>query len=220
MEIRSGPKLLAVLLATSFTAAASGWWWQARSTPEPGSLAPLFKDLELRSGDVVFRRGRSLVSRSVLALDRGALFSHVGLLRVSGGRARVIHALPEGDDGSGGSIQIEPLDQFLATGRASAAAIYRLRSRSSVAEEAAAAAYGYLLAAVPFDDSFNASDDRALYCTELIWAAYREAGVDLVGSDFVELRTALRSGSYIFPSTLMKSRWLEELRTVARDRPL
>ncbi len=207
-------KILLLLLTTVI----AGFWWQARSETETSSLAPLFDGLELRSGDVVFRRGRSLVSHSVMTLDRESRFSHVGLLRVSNDRVQVIHALPEGEDGSGGSIQIESLKKFLATRRASAAALYRLRSPSqTIADAAAETAYGYLLAAVPFDDAFDAVDNSSLYCTELVWAAYREAGVDLVGSNFVELRTALRSGSFIYPSSLSESRLLQELRTVSRD---
>lgn len=201
------PACLLALLAASCARAPAA---------EPGSLAPLFDGLELRSGDLVFRRGRTMTSRSVLAVDPSPRYSHVGLIRVGDGAVRVVHALPpEGDGADAGGIVVEPLDAFLSLPAASAAAIYRLRAGSAAAGEAAAeAAWGYALAAVPFDQGFDLRSDRALYCTELVWAAYRRAGVDLVGGDLVRVRTAAGRGRYILPSTLTGSPLLAELRRV------
>ncbi len=211
---RKGLILASASMALSIAALTATLAIERQRSPSV-SLAPQFEGLELRSGDVVFRRGRSLVSRSVLALDRDSPFSHVGLIRLANGAARVVHALPPEDDNGAGGIVIEPLETFLSTDKASRAAIYRLHpGDSGIAEIAAEAAYRYALAGVPFDEGFDARDEHALYCTELIWAAYREAGVDLVGEDFVELRSAIRKGSYIFPSTLTKSPRLERLRLV------
>ena len=78
-------------------------------------------------------------------------------------------------------------------------------------------AYRYWQQAVPFDGDFDATSDRELYCTEMIWAAYREVGVDLVERDFVELSTAIRKGSFIMPSTLTGSRSLRLLRGVPSE---
>jgi uncharacterized protein DUF4878 len=82
---------------------------------DPAAFAP---------GDLVFRRGRSLVSQAVLAAEGGGEYSHVGVVAVSAGRVWVLHALPP-DEGEKGGVIAEPLEVFLAPQKASAGALYR-----------------------------------------------------------------------------------------------
>lgn len=179
----------------------------------------------LVSGDLVFRRGRSLLSRAVLTADGGSSYSHVGLVRVSAGVPLVVHALPPEDlrpgvshgPGDPGGVLAEPFSEFLAPARATAAAIYRLRDgeRAGIAARAAEAAYRRALRGTPFDSRFDLATEDSVYCTELVWRAFREAGLDVVDGHMDSLSIPLaRDRPYILPGRLLASRHFIRIRTL------
>lgn len=128
-----------------------------------------------RVGDVIMRRGESLISRGVLAVDRASDFSHVGVVVPSPeGEFSVVHALPR-RSGVGGQVIEEDLEAFLSPTRASAAAIYRIDAPDSVLEMAAIKAKA--LVGTPFDHTF--SNPEALYCTELVVEVFAAVGHQL-----------------------------------------
>jgi hypothetical protein len=168
-----------------------------------------FEAADFVSGDLLFRRGRSLISRAVLTVDRGTGYSHVGLVSVVGGQVWVLHAAPARGTEPGGAIA-EPLASFLAPGKASAAALYRLRSPLA-APAAERVAWGFVRARIPFDSAFDLSTPERLYCTEMVWRAYREAGVDLA-----PLQRA-RGEKYLLPSRLASSPYLQRIREFSEE---
>jgi hypothetical protein len=190
----------------------------SRSTPAPAPQAgrrPVLRvdGVEFLSGDLLFRRGRSLTSHAVLAADRETEYSHVGIVQVSRGRTWVIHTVPPDASGTQGGALMEPLDGYLSPDRASAAALYRPSGPlSGRAAAAARAAQELAQAHVAFDSDFNLADDRELYCTELVWRAYLTAGVELVRSETVR--------KYLLPSHLQRSselRLIQEFREEIQD---
>ncbi len=109
----------------------------------------------LREGDIVFRRGRGLTSRAVLAADAEGIYSHVGIVVRVGGENEadvengvgeeyaVVHIVPGEADENGVEdvIKIESPEKFFAENRASRGAVMRLRGESgcdSAVSEAAA----------------------------------------------------------------------------------
>ena len=50
--------------------------------------------VELRAGDVVFRRGGGLTSRAVLMADAQGQYSHIGIVVDSAGQKMIVHAVP------------------------------------------------------------------------------------------------------------------------------
>ncbi len=160
------------------------------------------------SGDLLFRRGRSLTSRAVLATDRESEYSHVGMIQVSEGQIWVIHTVPPDASGTGGGAIMEPIVDFLAPDKASAAALYRPSTPpTGTAASAARTAQKFAQAHVAFDSAFNLKDHRELYCTELVWRAYLTAGIDLAGSEPIQ--------KYLLPSHLQRSpalRLIQEFR--------
>jgi Permuted papain-like amidase enzyme, YaeF/YiiX, C92 family len=165
---------------------------------------------ELEPGDLLFRRGRSLVSRAVLAADGQGEFSHVGLVSVRNGRVWVLHATPPEEPGVAGGVLAEPLASFLAPEKASAAAVYRTRDRQA-APAAERAAWRFIAGHLPFDDDFDLSSPDRLYCTELVWKAYREAGVDL------ETGVTGPRGRYLLPGRLARSPQLTQVRVFREE---
>lgn len=159
----------------------------------------------LREGDVVFRRGRSVLSNVVLSADAAAGFSHVGLLRGNGRRFEVIHAIPGEGDGAPGGVVAEPLEEFLAPAVAAGFAVYRPRATGVGAVAARAAAR---LLHRPFDSRFDLATASHVYCTELVWLAYLRAGVDLADGQLDQLDLPLHRGPVLLLSRLRESRHL------------
>lgn len=129
---------------------------------------------QLRSGDLVFRRGRDLVSGMVLAQAPDSRFSHVGVVVVDAAGTGIVHAMP-GEDRQPGGVRREPLAAFLDPAVASDAAAYRVPGvdRRALVQRLA----GQL--GRPFDMAFEMSSSEALYCTELALDALGAAGVVL-----------------------------------------
>ncbi len=166
----------------------------------------------LETGDLIFRRGESLASRLVLLADSQSVYSHVGLLLVGGSHPLVVHVVSPETFGDPASVQVEPLATFIAGQRTSAVTVRRLDHPQSghYASLAAEAASAYARQALPFDGRFDLESKDRLYCTELVWRAYLEAGIDLVDGVFVRLATPFGKGRFLLPSSLLNSRYLRE----------
>ena len=162
----------------------------------------------LQAGDLVFRRGESLTSRMVLTADPRSAYSHVGILYLGEDGPLVVHAIPGDDFDAPTPLRVEPLASF--TEAASAVGVHRLGEADAAvyAEDAARIALSYARDSVLFDVGFSLQSPEAMYCTELVWRAYREAGLDLVDGVFDDLRIPLGEGPYILPSSLLDSPYL------------
>ena len=127
---------------------------------------------QLQDGDLVFRRGRDLMSSLVLRQGQASRFSHVGMVRRLEGQVTIVHAMPD-EPGSPGGVRQELLADFLAPAVASDAASYRLPGLDrSATRDWLDAQRGK-----PFDMRFALSDARALYCSELVVRALDIGGL-------------------------------------------
>lgn len=131
----------------------------------------------LLDGDIVFRRGRDVLSRIALSYDDSSRFSHVGMVVRTSGSIEVIHAIPS-EPAVAGGVRIDPLALFIAAESAADAEFYRLDGLPVAKREEIRS---FLFAAIgkPFDFQFKYSDDSAFYCSELVVKALLAAGVDL-----------------------------------------
>jgi hypothetical protein len=161
----------------------------------------------LRSGDIIFRRGSSAESQAVMTVDVGSSFSHVGIISQENGATLVIHVTP--GEGVADVTKIEPIQEYLRSDRALAATAYRVVTDDpSQTEAAVQIAKDYAERRTPFDNAFDLTSDDALYCTELVWRAYKNAGIDLVDGHFENSATSLIRGPVLWPSSLSHSQHL------------
>lgn len=159
-----------------------------------------------QTGDVIFRRGIGVLSQAVLAADRDGAYSHVGLIWRTADGVSVIHVSVDDPPGSPDVARIERIEDFLAADRASAYCVCRLvDDRTDAARGAVSVALGYVERRAPFDSAFDLSTPDALYCTELVWRAYREVGVDLADGGLDRGGFVGGSGGYLLPGTLLRS---------------
>ena len=175
----------------------------------PRREAPTYVGVALAPGDIIFRQGTGLLSRAVLYADTQSRFSHIGIVHFMGADPVVIHATPGSSLAQETKIKVEPVASFLAQPQAVAAAIYRVRqAHETVGERAAAMAHAYVLEERIFDSAFDLETEAALYCTELVWKSYLEAGLDLADGELDHLSLPLYQRKCLFPSRLQASRHL------------
>ncbi len=170
----------------------------------------------IRSGDVVFRRGRSVISDVVVAAESEFRYSHAGVAHVDESGVWVIHAEPDDALGLRGSVKRVPLHEYLSAQSASGAALYREPSGTHGAK-ASAAAVAFFEEGRTFDAGFALSTDDALYCTELVWKAYLAAGVDVTRGGRASLTFPVGQPPYILPGTLAASGGLVAVPGFARE---
>jgi hypothetical protein len=177
--------------------------------PVQGGTLPV--DVErLASGDLIFRRGRSLVSGIVLEVDRGSFFSHAGLVWKTPAGAWVIHVSVAEVPGAPDVVRIDPVTFFLSEDRAAAYAVLRHRGASQAQLAAVVqAARRFAARAVPFDGALDLATSDRLYCTELVWRAYREAGLDLAPQGFTSVSFLGIRRDYLTLSQLLANPDLE-----------
>lgn len=163
-----------------------------------------------RSGDVLFLRGNGLLTQAVLAVDDASAYSHVGLVHQVGSTSLLVHASPGDSLAETTRIRVEPIERVFAESRA--AVLYRPRPPfREIGARAAAIAHRYVDEGRTFDAGFCLDTERELYCTELVWRAYREAGLDLAGGRFDDLSLPLFHEPCILPSRLQRSPYLRRI---------
>lgn len=166
---------------------------------------------QLQTGDLVFRMGRGMESHAVVAADRDAMFSHVGLLVQENGRWMVLHAVPGEEEETGGKEQLkkDPLPLYLAPDRAVAACVLRYDTTPEVLEEVARHAFRLYQKGLLFDNKYDMTDSSRMYCTEYISYVYAFIGVDL--PEGRSHRFPMVKSPLVYPIDLSKNQHLREI---------
>jgi len=184
----------------------------AKEEPAPNAPALHIDEQAVENGDMIFRRGVGLASDFVVSVDAASRFSHVGIICKQDGQTYVIHILPDEGRGDDDSVRMEPLSLFLSPANASGFAVCRLSGKHrAVAQRAASQALAFWKKQVCYDYDLDASNARRLYCSELVWQAYKMAGIDLTDGVLQRVTIPFYQGRYVLISRLLNSRWLETL---------
>ena len=139
----------------------------------------------LKSGDLVFRKGRGIFSDLFQEIGGHSKFSHVGIVYMDEGNIYVIHT-EASEFTSVGFARMEKLGEFISKRNARNYQFFRVvgvgRERM---EKVLQNALSYVRDGVPFDTGFDLQDDSRLYCTELVYKAYLAAGFSLIDKPLV-----------------------------------
>ena len=175
------------------------------------SLANL-QEMKIKNGDLIFRRGISLESQIVLLSDRESEYSHVGIIYLINDKPYVIHSVPAEDKTENDNVRLEKLEKFLSEDRASKFALYRLKDElNNKPGYAASFAYDCYLHNYSFDNDFDLVSNSKLYCTELVWKAFKSVGVDLVENRYKSMNFIMINKKMIMPSSLIQSKQLKNI---------
>lgn len=167
----------------------------------------------LKSGDLIFRKGLSFVSNMVMLADKRCSFSHVGLIYLNDSDVYVIHTTPDESEDGIDKVKLDRLEDYLRIDRATATSVYRLQDSLRVlyAESSIENALEFFHQKILFDAALDLTESDKLYCTELVWKAYKDSGIDLIDSKFDNLNIPLGKGKYILPGTLLNSPFLKSI---------
>lgn len=160
------------------------WAWLAGTRMAPdvapahhttaGATLPTELYVSLQSGDLILRGGYGLISNSIVyLLNEPRSISHVGILVKADGHWQVWHTL----SGSVSEIdgpRSELLTDFLKQSRPDALLI--VRPKGGDTGELLCQANLLLMAKIPFDQQFDLTDSKALYCAEFVRYAMQQAG--------------------------------------------
>ena len=107
---------------------------------------------------------------------------------------------------------METLSDFFSSENASRGSIFRLKKQySNSAKLAALKAKSFYDKKIIFDDAFDIKTEDKLYCTELVWKAFQNIGIDLIQGKFNKLFLPFVKDFVILPSSLLSSNYLEEI---------
>ena len=163
--------ILAISTQASLTIHKSGE--QGGSSPAIGSELKLPK---LCNGDIVLRKGNSLVS-DLIARNFSDCedMSHCGIIVNDSGAPYVVHTISgviSEDDG----IRKEPIADFI--GRADAQKVIIIRSNIPAdASRIQSECDRFLKLHIGFDHEFDADDHATVYCSELVRDVYQASGI-------------------------------------------
>jgi uncharacterized protein YycO len=179
---------------------------------EKKSASALLNQVDLKNGDLIFRKGRSIQSRIVLMADKNPEYSHIGIIYYYKDKPFVIHSVPKEDGDVDEFIKMESVDDFLDEEKAAKFAVYRLINYPDYTTETASKfAYNCYLKKFSFDNKYDLKSDTELYCTELIWKAYKQAGTDLVNNRLQEINFLIIKREMIMPGSIIESELLKKI---------
>lgn len=138
------------------------------STASAAPAEATWRGLQLRTGDVVLQTHGGRLGKVIQGVTQSP-FDHCGMIIVERGRIRVIEAV--------GPVREVSLDQWVARGEGRKVAVYRPTDALAERVEAAVQAARRLLGR-PYDIAYEL-DDAKIYCSELVWKAWKAAGFEL-----------------------------------------
>lgn len=170
------------------------------------------EDADLRTGDVVFRRGGGFASQVVLAADAQGEYSHVGIVVDSAGQKMIVHAVPGEPDFKGDEdrVKMDTPDHFFSTEFTIIGEVCRPKN-PTIARKASEVAMRLYKKRVLFDHAYDDRDSLKMYCTELIVYAFRQAGCEIVTNKRHTVNLPIIKAECIFPSDIYSSEYLESI---------
>ena len=197
---------IGILVASTLIAAAS-LVYILRPNGASTCTVVLIDTAGIRCGDLLFRNGNGVESRVVTGMSNGE-YSHIAIAHKGPEGWRAIHAVPGETENARDTdyLKTEPIEEFYKKDRARSGAIATVNCSDEAALTALRYALGKVAQKVAFDHSYSLEDTTELYCTELIYRAYLQAGIDLADNRRHELPMPGTEGCFIFPSDILKSK--------------
>lgn len=141
---------------------------------------------QLRSGDLIFRHGRGIISNVLMSLgQREKKYSHAGIVSVENGNVFVYHAIG-GEENISNKLRKDPLADFCNPADAHAFGVYRAGLNDSQINSVMILASAYYKNGLQFDTKFDLNTDDKMYCTEFVYKIFKQA---LGNENYISLST-------------------------------
>ena len=164
-------------------------------------------DSELKEGDIILRRGKSLVSE---LLRRSSLhdrtFSHVGIIFLENGKWKVMHAIG-GEGAIRDGVVSDHLTQFCSSTETDTVAVFRINPHETTGSAIVKAAQKLQSNCTGFDSDFSLTTDDKLYCTEFVMKA-----VEVASEQHISLPLSYVSGvKYISCENIYSNQYVQQI---------
>ena len=129
----------------------------------------------LQNGDIILRHGYGMVSDYIVKLfNEPIALSHCGMIEKHGDTLRVIHSTSSEEHMQDG-VNLTDLDQFTKASHHHSIMVVRYKDLTpEQAEKITTYARQYAKKQIDFDYRFNTKDTSEVFCTELVWLAYKK----------------------------------------------
>jgi hypothetical protein len=186
--MRKFPDLLMVVLILgsclvfSYSAITGSVKYPVKSVKPNFSFLPAGDSL-FKSGDIIFRDGRGIISSAFRKLSlRDPRYSHAGIIHREGHRLFVYHLIG-GEGNKDNSMRKDDITDFCSTLQANSFAIYRTDQDGSTIDSLAG---NYFEQHLQFDTRFDLSTNDKMYCTELVYKILKQVSAQ---DNFLSLTT-------------------------------
>ena len=142
-----------------------GWFWLVSCLAAAGPQG----GYALREGDIVFS-GSPVGQGEAIMAATGSRFTHCGIVFMREGRLMVLEAVQP--------VRVTTVATFMQTRRPAVVAVRRLKVPLTPEAGAKAKAWAAAQVGRNYDARFEWGDDK-LYCSELVWKVFEQAGVRL-----------------------------------------
>lgn len=141
----------------------------------------------LHDGDIILRHGYGFVSDMIVeTLNDSSSVSHCAILTKQNGFWIVVHSVSSSLVDVDG-VQWQDLATFVRQSKKNTIVVLRYKhaKNDSARARIGTRAMYYLNKKIPFDNAFDLFDSSKFYCSELLWAVFRdEFGVDIFKSKY------------------------------------
>lgn len=132
----------------------------------------------LKDGDLVLRTGNDFISLTLRQFStRDKTYSHCGLVRITGGRIYVYHAIG-GEDNPDARLRRDSFGAFCDPAHNLGFGVFRYRMDSTERKRMDSLVDLYYREQVPFDMKFDLNTDSAFYCAEFVYKVVERATGD------------------------------------------
>jgi hypothetical protein len=166
----------------------------------------------LKEADLICLKGNTIRSKLLYAFTNNDNYSHVGILIQYNNGLFVVHANPDKGSVQRDAVIAEHIDDFIKNASPSFLLVLRMKSGDiKLYNNVKDFILHHLENHTRFDHSFLLSTDEYLYCTELIYKAFRSAGVDLLDGKFDYVDTPIVTGDVVLPESIINSRYFDKV---------
>ena len=135
-----------------------------------GLNSALYAQSVFQTGDIIFHISKSQQSLSIQKATHSP-YSHMGMIVNKNNQTWVLEAIQP--------VQYTALNQWIARGENAHYVVKRLKQPLNVQQKTTLVQHAEKYLGKPYDIYFK-WDDRAIYCSEIVWKAYQHAlGIEL-----------------------------------------
>ncbi|WP_180145148.1 YiiX family permuted papain-like enzyme [Acinetobacter sp. YH12052] len=135
-----------------------------------GLSSALYAQSVFQTGDIIFHISKSQQSLSIQKATHSP-YSHMGMIVNKNNQTWVLEAIQP--------VQYTALNQWIARGENAHYVVKRLKQPLNVPQKTKFVQHAEKYLGKPYDIYFE-WDDRAIYCSEIVWKAYQHAlGIEL-----------------------------------------